>query len=252
MVRNVFRHASLVRQDMIRAHMATYPARRPVLRRAVQSIARQVDRVYLVLNEYAEVPEEIADLATVEAILPGEDLKDVGKFLPEAGPDDLVFLADDDIHYEAGYVQALIAAGEGLGLDRAVVGLHGSIYGDVAAKGPMDRSVHAFFRDCRETIRVDQLGTGVMMTLGRNLAPLGYMAGSQKFVDVRYAAWLQARGVASWCIGRDGPLASQLVAKGTGGESIFKTFTRRNPKLVAAEILRFAGKAEGIGEVRAV
>lgn len=234
---------------MIRAHMATFPARRSVLKQAVQSIAGQVDRVYLVLNDYTEVPDEIAAIGNVEPILPAEDLKDVGKFLPEAGPDDLVFLADDDIHYEPGYAAALITAGEALGLDRAVVGYHGSIYGDVGANGVNDRSIYSFYRPRRKTIRVDQLGTGVLMALGRNVAPLAHMMGSQKFVDVRYAAWLQAKGVASWCIRREAPLATQLFPKGEGRGSIYKTFTLTNPETVTAEILQFAGKAAGIGEV---
>lgn len=237
---------------MIRAHMATFPDRLSVLPQAVGSIAAQVDRVYLVLNDYAEVPGEIAAIGNVEPIIPETDLKDVGKFLPEAAPDDLVFLADDDIHYEPGYVQALVSAGEALGLDRAVVGYHGSIYGDVGANGVNDRSIYSFYRPRRKTIRVDQLGTGVMMALGRNVAPLSHMIGSQKFVDVRYAAWLQARGVASWCIRREAPLATQLFPKGAGRGSIYKTFTLTNPETVTAEILQFAGKAEGIGEAYAV
>ncbi len=237
---------------MIRAHMATFPDRRSVLKQALQSIARQVDRVYLVLNDYTEVPDEIAAIGNVEPILPPEDLKDVGKFLPEVQPDDLVFLTDDDIQYEPGYVERLMTAGEALGLERVVVGYHGSIYGDVAANGIHDRSIYSFYRPRRKTIRVDQLGTGVMMALGRNVAPLAHMMGSQKFVDVRYAAWLQARGVQSWCIQREVPLATQLFPKGKGRGSIYKTFTMNSPDVVIAEILQFAGKAEGIGEACAV
>lgn len=234
---------------MIRAHMATFPARRSVLKHAVGSIAAQVDRLYLVLNDYTEVPDEIAAIGNVEPILPETDLKDVGKFLPEAAPDDLVFLADDDIQYESGYADALIRAGEALGLDGVVVGMHGSIYGDVGANGVSDRSIYSFYRARRKTIRVEQLGTGVLMALGRNIAPLSYMMGSQKFVDVRYAAWLQVRGVASWCIRREVPLATQLYPKGPGRGSIYKTFTLTNPETVTAEILQFAGKTAGIGEV---
>lgn len=234
---------------MIRAHMATFPDRLSVLPQAVSSIASQVDRVYLVLNDYTEVPEEIAGISNVEPILPPEDLKDVGKFLPQAGPDDLVFLADDDIQYEPGYVEGLLTAGETLGLDRVVVGYHGSIYGDVAANGVNDRNIYSFYRPRRKTIRVDQLGTGVLMALGRNIAPLSHMMGSQKFVDVRYAAWLHDRGVASWCIRRDKPLATQLFPKGKGRGSIYKTFTMSSPATVMAEILMYAGKAPGLGEV---
>jgi hypothetical protein len=234
---------------MIRAHMATYPKRRDILEHTVRSLARQVDRLYLVLNEFTEVPEEIARIDRVEPIIPVQDLKDVGKFLPEAAADDLVFLADDDIHYADGYVDWMLVAGETVGLDQSVIGLHGSLYGDVAGRGPGDRKVWSFYRKCRQTICVDQLGSGAMLALGRNVAPLSYMQGSQKFVDVRYAAWLNARGISSWCIARNKSIARQLVPNDGSQETIFSTFTQTNPTHVVAEILQFAGKGQRLGEV---
>lgn len=235
---------------MIRAHMSSYPKRRELLLPALQSILPQVDRVFLVLNEYETIPEDVAGLAGVEAVIPETDLKDVGKFLPLPAPDDLVLFVDDDLVYEASYAKRLIAAATVIGLDRAVFGYHGSIYNEVADKGANGRKVYAFKRPLEDTVMVDQLATNSMLALGRNVPPLSWMLGSQKFVDVRYARWLFDQGVQSWCLAHGRKVAQEMRVTTGPHETIYKSFTRNSPDHVIAEIRQFAGKADGIGTRR--
>lgn len=216
---------------MIRAHMATYPKRRDVLERSVRSIATQVDRVFLVLNEYAEVPAELAGIANLEPILPERDLKDTGKFLPAPAPEDVVVLADDDLLYDPGHVRHLMEAGERLGLERNVVGLHGTIH-----RSPTARKAFRFHHALDRTRRVHQLGTGTMLALGRNLAPLEVMADSQKFVDVRYARWLAGRGIGCWAVARPEGFLREIPPSRGRRETIFTSFTRTAPEPLLAEI----------------
>jgi hypothetical protein len=216
---------------MIRAHMATYPARRDVLELAVRAIASQVDRVFLVLNEYTEVPSELAGIANLEPIIPKTDLKDTGKFLPVPAPDDVVVLADDDLRYHPDHVQHLLQEGSRIGLDRNVVGLHGSIYESRTRR----RFLH-LNDPLREAQRVHQLGTGTVLALGRNVAPFDYMAGSQKFVDVRYARWLADRRIGCWSVRRTRGFLRPFEDPSGKRESIFQTFTRLRPPVLMEEI----------------
>ena len=232
---------------MIRAHMATYPRRRETLAQSVASIASQVDRVFLVLNQFSEIPPEIAAIGNVEPIIPDEDLKDLGKFLPVPKADDLVFLTDDDLLYPPDYVRSTLAAAERIGLGDAVFGYHGSIYSDVDVRGAMGRRIFGFRQTVLATTCVDQLGTGAVLALGKNIAPFSFMRGSQKFVDVRYAKWLQARGVDCWCLAhRKGHIGEIKMPDGPA-ETIHANFTRRSPAHVVAEIREFAGKSAKVG-----
>jgi hypothetical protein len=216
---------------MIRAHMATYPARRDVLELAVRAIARQVDRIFLILNEYSQVPAELAGIANLEPIIPDSDLKDTGKFWPLPAADDVVVLADDDLRYHPDHVRHLMQEGERIGLDSNIVGLHGSIY-----ESRKKRTFLHLNDPLREARRVHQLGTGTVLALGRNIAPFDYMASSQKFVDVRYARWLAGRRIGCWAVPRTRGFLRQIEDPSGQRETIFSSFTRLRPQVLLDEI----------------
>jgi hypothetical protein len=216
---------------MIRAHMATYPARRDVVDRAVRAIACQVDRVFLVLNDYSEVPAELAGIANLETVIPDRDLKDTGKFLPRPAADDVVVLVDDDLCYRPDHVRHLLEEGRKIGLDRNVVGVHGSIY---------QSRTKRMFLHLNEPLpaarQVHQLGTGTVLALGRNIAPFDYMASSQKFVDVRYARWLADHRIGCWSVPRPRGFLRQIEDPSGQRETIFHSFTRHRPQPLLDEI----------------
>lgn len=233
---------------MIRAHMATFPIRSDVLPRAVDDICAQVDRLFLVLNEYDVIPDYILKNPRVEAIIPDEDLKDVGKFLFAPAPDDLVFFVDDDVKYPENFVSYSREMAQKVGLSDHVFGYHCSIYEKELEKGANSREVLHLRKPVFEFMFVDQIATNAMMALGKNVAPFSYMNGSQKFVDVRYAKWLFENGVSSVVLPRDRRFVHGMASAHPEDNSIWATFTRRSPQNVLEEIKSFAGKSPKVGK----
>ncbi|MBQ2262368.1 MAG: glycosyltransferase [Loktanella sp.] len=110
---------------MIRAHLATFPARAGILMQTVQSILPQVDKLCICLNQYEDVPTPLAQEPKIETLIPDRDLKDAGKFAFEAAADDFVFTIDDDILYPPDYVKTTLQYFDRLGPAETCPGLYG-------------------------------------------------------------------------------------------------------------------------------
>ena len=110
---------------MIVAGIATIKEREHLLKRALKSIYPQVDKVFAVLNNYDKVPDWIASMPNVQAIVSPNTYGDAGKFLSVSKCEDCYFLAiDDDFIYPQSYAQYMIS-----GVDRyGIVSLHGRMY----------------------------------------------------------------------------------------------------------------------------
>ena len=96
-----------------------------------------------------------------------------------------------------------------------------------------------------ETLRVDQLGTGTVYTLGCHLPPLPYMLGSQKFVDVRFARWLFENDLEAWILPRKKKRFPSLLREAgiDASDTIARQFTRNWPVEVTKEVAVYAGVA---------
>ncbi len=244
------------------ANMATYPARRGCLQQVIERVHPQLDRLNLVLNEYREVPAELDRFDRLNPIIPEEDTKDVGKFLPVVDDEDHVFLLDDDLLYPPDFVETALKKYAGFNCDKVLVGFHGSIYyrkpkrkfhqrarvqlrrimGQPTLKAHW-RKVYWFKKALDEPIIVEQIATNAAMSLGKNIPGFDYMKTSQKFVDVRLARWCHDHGIKQICLDHD---ADYLEAVGYE-ETIFQNFTRKTPRHVLLEIETFATKVAGAG-----
>ena len=233
------------------AHMATFPGRVEFAEDAARSIASQVDELRVVFNEFDTPPDWASRVDNLVPIIPPADTKDTGKFLPEVAPDDLVFLCDDDLDYTPGYVAQFLSQAEVLGVDKNVLGLHGTIYRRLFGKLRSLRSRKQFHyaKGLDQPRFVDQLGTGTVLVRGANLPAFADMETSQKFVDVRFARLACERGLNMVAIARPAKL---LVLRGGREGSIYQTFTRQNPENVLAETRAFAGKNPKLGQVARV
>lgn len=227
----------------LRAHMATYPAREGILPRALASIAPQVDRVVLILNEYTEVPEWLASFGNVEAVLPPEDLKDTGKFLPAAAPDDDVFLTDDDLVYPPDYVAHTLAAAADCALKDAVFGYHGSCLKPGFRKTGFDRQYFGMHRAQDRDILVDMIGTGTVYLKGRHLPPFAEMASARRFTDIRFARLCHAAGLPRVALRHRAAFIEELPVS----ESLYRSFTRNLPPEVFREVKAFGRKTPRVG-----
>ncbi len=226
-----------------RAHMATFPDRISVLPKSVASIASQVDRVFICLNEYEAVPDFLGDFDNVTAVIPDRDYKDVGKFIFQPAQEDIVFLVDDDIEYAEGYVRQTIRRARGVGLENRVFGYHATTFTNPTPSSIRQRKLLRMNQRLTHSARVHQLGTGTVMLSGSQFPALDYMDGSQKFVDVRFARFCFENGVEMWTLPRNRRRFPSLL----GGlepekrETIASSFSRRWPEHVLEEVKIFAG-----------
>ena len=139
--------------------LATIPARVDTLKQVVDSIAPQIDLLYVVLNGHTAVPQWLKDIDNVLYVVSNNSRGDAMKFaFCEKHPDVYYLSFDDDLIYIKYYVNKMVRA-----VDKynSVVSLHGRIY---------PRPVETFYKprdsySCRnwrvEDIRVDVVGTGV-------------------------------------------------------------------------------------------
>lgn len=236
---------------MIVANLATYPPRRERLPTVVRALAPQVDRLNIVLNDYAAVPADLPALPGVVATIPPADTKDTGKFLPDVTGASFVFLADDDLDYPSDYVSRTIAALEACAGTRVAGGYHGTIYtrprpGTSLRKisrylryGPdrvmESRKVYKFDAALAAPVVVDQIGSGTAILRGTDMPPFAYMKDAQMFVDVRLARWCFDKGIDLVCL----PRAAGWLTEERFDERIYD-FTRGNPERVVREVATYA------------
>ena len=242
---------------MIVANLATYPPRLPNLNKVVDTLSAQVDRLNIVLNEFHEVPVELRRYSNVVPIIPEEDTKDVGKFLPAVEGDDTVLLVDDDILYPKDFVEETVRRFSSLGDDNFVASYHGSTYRKPKMRSRElfsyfsyrsrladFRKVSVFYRRQEKTLVVDQVATCAAILTGKNLPSYSYMRDSQKFVDVRLAKWAYEKGLTCVTLPREEDWLCPIRYE----ETIYKGFTQMNPPQVNAEIAIFAGKSSRLNE----
>lgn len=148
------------------AYMATFPLRRDVVLKAIESLINQVDAVVIWANGYsAEESETLAKQFGKELHVfcgDGIDLGCTGKFAFCESWQGYVFTVDDDFVYPEDYVEKLIEAIEVY--DRkAIVSLHGRSVIPPVLNYYTDKG--DFFRCTKEVPmdeKIDLIGTGVM------------------------------------------------------------------------------------------
>lgn len=218
--------------------IATYPGRLENLPVMLESVAPQFDEIHVVLNQFTRRQQQaLPTLPNVHYEIPGDDLKDTGKFwrTPEQG--EYVFLMDDDLTFPPDYVERMIGFHQRMPSSRVAVGLHGVIYSDLFEGAPSSRFVAKFDKALDKPILVNQLGTGCLMLPGELMPPFEFMRSSQRFVDVRFARYCHENGIGLVCVSRP----AGWVADQQAEESIFETYTRERQGEQLPEIVQFAG-----------
>lgn len=147
------------------ATLASIPERAHLLRRVVEALLPQVDRLGVYLNDYAIMPAFLRH-PRIEVrggpFAPGPDRGDAGKFAwSMEGEDGIRFTCDDDLDYPPDYCDTLEAAIEWYGR-RAVVGFHGVIVRRPVEDYYRDRGVLHYCSALPEDRDVHILGTGAL------------------------------------------------------------------------------------------
>lgn len=141
--------------------LASIPSRVGVLKAAVTSLLPQVDHLFVYLNGFDSVPRYLqSQKITVFRSSDHGDYRDNSKYfgLRCLGEDVYFFSVDDDIEYPGNYVSTLVAAIERYDR-RALVGVHGVIYG-AGSRLFQDRAVLHFGEALAADLPVSALGTG--------------------------------------------------------------------------------------------
>lgn len=181
------------------AKMATFPDREGILRRSVESIVHQVDRLEIYLNNYSFVPNYLLDPKIVTFLgLP--DLGDTGK-VHEPPEDVNLFLVDDDIIYPGNYVKRYTAKLEQYH-HRVVVGCHGALLVNPVRNYFKDRIVTHFQSGLFHDERVHVLGTGTV-AYNTNIVRLRAIEISHhNMLDCHLAVHCQQLKIPMICVGR--------------------------------------------------
>lgn len=212
--------------NFISACLASYPPRRDRLKVVVERILPQVDHLYVYLNEYAEdeVPSFLRH-SRITVKVGGEDLRDNGKFFfMDTVRDGYVLTIDDDLLYPDEYVQTLIRKIEFY--DRkAVVGLHGTIYGKPLRSFFKGRVLLHFEEDVLKDAVVNQLGTGTVAFHTSTLRPKLEWFKETGMADVWFAVEARKRRVPLIAIERN---EEWLVPQGIEETTLFREFRKKD------------------------
>jgi len=162
--------------DSVTAAMATYPARRGIVPAVLDTLLPQVDRLFLYLNNYDEVPDFIRQHPLRERIVfildPASQKRAAAKFSWLDTVRGFHLICDDDILYPPDYVARMRAA-----IDRrqrqAIVGVHGILFARNISDARSSRRAVFKFRDpLAADTPVHFLGTGTVALHTSTLARL--------------------------------------------------------------------------------
>lgn len=157
------------------ACMASFPARKEKMLLTIDSVVGNVDKIYLYLNNYQEVPVELKKYNNLEVTLGKDtkgDLRDNGKIYPFSVEkiEGYCFLIDDDIVYPPSYFNEFVRKIEKYNR-RAVVGVHGVIFAKPFQSYFKNREVFHFKNENLVDVIVNQLGTGALAFHTDTLVP---------------------------------------------------------------------------------
>lgn len=208
----------------VMAFMASFPPRIEKLRRAVESLLPQVDRIYIYLNNYKTVPDFLLD-ERIQVEIGGQDLRDNGKiFHMEHAPDGYFFTVDDDIEYPGDYCEHLVRAIEKY--DRkAVVGVHGVILANPFVRYfSADRKVFSFKHALVQDARVNLLGTGTVAFHSNVLRPRVDQFETTGMADVWMALLAKERSIPMVSVERKIGWLKPILLEGDNGPTLFDEF----------------------------
>ncbi|MDO5529251.1 MAG: hypothetical protein Q4F71_07595 [Paracoccus sp. (in: a-proteobacteria)] len=219
---------------MIRAHLATFPLRRRILRRVVDAIVPQVDQLFIVLNEYQDIPGYLAKNDKITTVIPDRDVKDAGKFWFTPDPDDLVFLIDDDIGYPPDYVARTLESIARMDGAKHIFGYFGGGYQD----GKW--TVYPFNKPLAEITGATMVGTGTAIAYGRALPPLSEVEPCAGYVDYAWGDWLCQNGFMPWVLPRPEQWITEDLPKNLKDSSLLRTVAKKRYPHVTAKLGKFA------------
>jgi hypothetical protein len=149
--------------DKVIACMASIPCREHNLNATIKSIIKQVDHLYVYLNNYDNVPNFLKNKKiTYQRSQNFEDIGAAGKFYwIDSLKDTYIFTIDDDIIYPSDYVLRMVNTLKKYN-NKVVVSSHGSIFAQ-PIEWYFSRCVTYTFQEALNTDRfINLIGTGCL------------------------------------------------------------------------------------------
>jgi hypothetical protein len=206
-------------------------SRRDFLIKTVDSIAPQVDTLYICFNDYnhfKRIPYEIQQHKNVVPLLPEHDWGSIGRFLWNTDKDAYYCMMDDDLIYPPDYIKYMLAGSVKYG-DKAVITLHGKIF---KMSKPQDwrQDMEVCF-PCLQTVSGDFYvhvgGTGAMLFDGALVDITEKDFKNLLYDDIEFSILMQQRKIPIVVLKHDeGYLRYQDV-----GEDTIWNRTTRNPEM---------------------
>ncbi len=215
--------------------MATFPGRFSLIRPVIDSIATQLDHLYIYVNETVEGFPDLSHLNNV-SVLDGRDhrgdLSASGKIYPlRYARDCIVLTLDDDFIYPDNYVSTYVALLDRFG-GKCVVTTHGSIFPSRVDWYYERTKAYAAMHAVHKIKMCSLAGSGTMgfdqKTL--HLDPETFM--SEVMVDLRISILARAQGLPIWVVPRPLKWLEHIPSEGlwevfgTGGLTHHTEFAR--------------------------
>lgn len=140
---------------MITAQIASIPSRRGMLKKVVESLRPQVDKLQVALNNYNSTPEFLRGCEVVHL---DNSTGDAAKFYNVGNVKGYIFTCDDDIVYPQKYVKYMVSKVKQY---RSIVTLHGRAYPRPFQCYRSGTNYHCI-GTVKKDVKVDLGGTGVM------------------------------------------------------------------------------------------
>ncbi|MES3674774.1 glycosyltransferase family 2 protein [Halomonas elongata] len=216
----------------IYASLASMPSRVSKLEIVVDKILPQVDKIFVYLNNYEEIPAFLtgSEKIVVNRSQDHGDLKDNGKFFPldEIGENAYFFTIDDDILYPDNYIEYLRRKINQYD-KKVVVGVHGAVYGKYAKRFFERKTIH-FSRELLFDTPVSVLGTGTVgfYTGAIDLSLSSFLSSGK--ADLYFGAKIKQDNIPALCVSREGEWLKEIKLGGDAeeeGSNIYQE-TKRN------------------------
>lgn len=211
--------------DPVIAGMATFPPRYEFAWQAISSIAVQVDKLHLLINDAGQAPRWLSHLpenvqATTATGIDAGDLADAGKFWGAQQYENAFYLScDDDIIYPPGYAAQLTRKIIEHG-PRVACSYHGCRVPDKDVRSYYSSQVHKVHwrKRASQDMPMHVLGTGVMgVHLGHVDIPMDVF-GNSPVADLYVSRYLDEQGIKRVALAHPEKWLKKIEAAGRGPE----------------------------------
>ena len=225
--KSVYNSDSKPTDNFVTFSMATMPSRIELLKKVINSIYNQTDKINIYLNNFDSVPKFLNDdKININMSQDYGDLGDAGKFFCCESVEGYHFTIDDDIVYPENYTQTLIDGIEKYNR-KYLVGIHASVFNKNFIEYTKSRTQYHCAGKLAYDVPVHMLGTGTLgyhtdtIDLKRKIFEYPNMADTwlSKYCQANKIGCIALKRDKGWIEVLNIPLSDTIFGKGVSGKS---------------------------------